>query len=101
MVKRNNFVYRYNKQKHLLFIFNSLKNDRTLLWENYVKRFFGVWNMAFHNPDDNDIKTFVENLIFYSELTEKSSGSLLSFWATVRRMLSTGKIGYLENIDLA
>ncbi|WP_117882302.1 BLUF domain-containing protein [Aureibaculum luteum] len=73
--------------------------DVTLLWENNAKRYFGEWNMAFHNPnDDDDVKQFVENLILFSDFAEKSSSALLSFWATVRRVLGDGNIRNLESI---
>lgn len=48
--------------------------------------------MAYYHPADDNLVHYVNNLLLLSELSEKSSGSLLNFWATVNKILSDGKI---------
>lgn len=92
------------KKKDVLQVFNKIRTDErhhtvTLLWENHVEdRFFGEWNMACYRPDDKNVKQFVNNLLLLSEFSERSSGSLLSFWATVRKILRNGTIGHYEKV---
>ena len=91
------------EEKEVLQLYETIKADErhqdvTVLWENNAKRNFGEWNMAFHNPNDDDVKQFVENLILFSDFAEKSSSALLSFWATVRRVLGDGKLRNVESI---
>lgn len=80
-------------KKDVLDIYHKIKMDKrhdevTLLWENQVEnRFFEEWNMAYYRPEDKDVKQFVNNLLLLSDLSERSSSSLLSFWATVRKIL--------------
>ncbi len=80
-------------QEEVLYIYKKIKADArhhtvTLLWENDVNtRFFAEWNMAFYRPDDNDVKFFVNNLLMLSDFSDKTSSSLLSFWATVGKIL--------------
>jgi len=62
-----------------------------LLWESNVNdRHFEEWSMAFHHPDQKDTNQFVSNLLLLSEITDRSSGSLYSFWGNVRRILLGG-----------
>ncbi|MBJ2174360.1 BLUF domain-containing protein [Aureibaculum sp. A20] len=91
------------EESEVLQLYEKIKADErhqdvTLLWENNAKRYFGEWNMAFHNPNNDDVKQFVENLILFSDFAEKSSSALLSFWATVRRVLGDGKLTNIESI---
>ncbi|MHA7943988.1 BLUF domain-containing protein [Formosa sp. 3Alg 14/1] len=83
------------EKKDVLEIFEKIKADNrhdsiTLLWENYVeKRYFNRWSMAFHRPEDQFSTQFVNNLLMLSSFSEKSSGSLRSFWGHVRRVLES------------
>ncbi len=89
-------------QIEVLRLYDIILSDKrhknvTLLWENFAeRRFFNEWNMAFHNPTHNNIKQFVDNLIMFSELSEKSTSSLLSFWATVREVMGDGQLKNVE-----
>ncbi|GGG50655.1 BLUF domain-containing protein [Bizionia arctica] len=84
------------KKKDVLEVFEKIKTDKrhhtvTLLWENQVdKRFFSEWHMAYYRPDDENLKLFLNNLLLLSELSDRSSSSLMSFWSTVREILGGG-----------
>ncbi|WP_435416445.1 BLUF domain-containing protein [Polaribacter aestuariivivens] len=75
-------------------IFEKIKLDQrhhsvTLLWENDIdRRFFPEWNMAYHQPKNSNLIQFINNLLLLSEFSDKTTGSLLSFWATVKNILS-------------
>ncbi len=92
------------RKKDVLQVYAKIRADKrhhtvTLLWENQVEsRFFEEWNMAFYRPSDENVKQFVNNLILLSEFSERSSGSLLSFWATVRKILRDGTICHYEKV---
>lgn len=81
------------RKKDVLHIYKKIKADERhhkiiLLWENQVdKRFFAEWNMAYHHPDDKNVKQFVNNLLLLSQLSDMASRSLLSFWSTVGKIL--------------
>ena len=78
----------------VLQVFEKIKNDQrhhtiTLLWENNVEdRFFTEWNMAYLRPNGESVKEYINNLLLLSMLSDKSKASLLSFWTSVRRILS-------------
>ncbi len=92
------------KKKDVLHVYGKIKGDKrhhtvTLLWENRVeRRFFEEWNMAFYRPEDGNVKNFVNNLLLLSEFSEKTSGSLLSFWATVGEILRSGTIDQFAKV---
>ncbi|RAJ17022.1 BLUF domain-containing protein [Olleya aquimaris] len=92
------------KKKDVLEVYDKIKADNrhhnvTLLWENNVdKRYFPEWNMAFHKPENENLKQHTNNLMLLSSLSDTSTGSLLSFWATVRKILSDGKNNHLKKI---
>ena len=99
----NSFVQILEGRKEdVLELYKKIEADQrhhtvTLLWESNVKsRVFTEWNMAFHRPANENVKYFVNNLILLSELSERSTGSLLSFWATVRKILRGGTINQLN-----
>ncbi|MDW5290327.1 BLUF domain-containing protein [Formosa sp. PL04] len=83
------------EKKDVLHVFKKIKSDErhhtvNLLWENDVyKRYFTNWNMAFYRPDDKFSMQFVDNLLLLSTFSEKSSGSLMSFWGHVQRVLGS------------
>ena len=83
-------------KKDVRQVYKKIKGDSdhhhvTLLWSNHVEnRFFSEWNMAFHRPDDENIKHFINNLTLLAELSDIHSPSLLSFWAKVRKILTNG-----------
>lgn len=83
-------------KKDVLEVYEKIKSDKrhynvTLIWDNNVDtRFFQEWNMAYHRPDDKNLKQFVNNLLLLSQLSARTSGSLLSFWGSVRRTLLEG-----------
>lgn len=91
-------------KRDVLQVYKNIMADKrhhsvTLLWENDIEnRFFEEWNMAFYRPDDEDLKRFVNNLVLLAEFSDKSSGSLLSFWATVSKILRNGTISHLEKV---
>ena len=63
-------------------------SEVTLLWDGDVKqRYFTGWNMAFYRPEEKNLIQYVNNLLMLSELSDKTSGSLLSFWSTVRNVI--------------
>lgn len=86
------------KKKDVLYIFDKIKTDKrhhslTVLWENHVdKQYFEEWNMAFYRPANLDVQNFVNNLLLLSEFSDRSSGSLLSFWGSVRKILRDGPV---------
>ncbi|MGY0393031.1 BLUF domain-containing protein [Bizionia sp. KMM 8389] len=79
-------------------IYKKIKADRrhhsvTVLWENIAQtRCFPNWSMAYHKPENENIKQYVNNLLLLSELSDTSSASLLSFWSTVRNLLRNNSI---------
>lgn len=85
------------KKKNVLAIYDKIKADDrhntvTLLWENDVdQRFFPEWNMAYLRPEEKNLQQYIDNLVLLSELSDKSSGSLLSFWGSVRKILKEDK----------
>ncbi|CDF79453.1 bluf domain protein [Formosa agariphila KMM 3901] len=92
------------EKKDVLEIFEKIKTDDRhhsihLLWENHVdKRYFKKWDMAYYKPNDQFATQFVDNLLLLSAFSEKSSGSLMSFWGHVRRVLESGSKQELENV---
>lgn len=86
----------------VLEIYEKIKTDKrhhkvTLLWENEVEnRYFTEWNMAYHQPKEKNLKLYVNNLLLLSQLSNRSSASLLSFWATVRTILKEGELREFE-----
>ncbi|AKP50841.1 BLUF domain-containing protein [Cyclobacterium amurskyense] len=101
----NRFVQILEGEKEdVLNVYNKIKSDKrhntvTLLWENPVdKRYFPEWNMAYHQPNNSNIIEFVNNLLLLSDLSDRSTSTLLSFWATVRKILNDGKIKLYEQV---
>ena len=90
------------KKKDVLELYEKIKADDrhhsvTLLWENNVEnRFFAEWHMAYYKPNDKNMNEFVDNLILLSELSDRSSSSLMSFWGNVRKILRGGAISQFE-----
>lgn len=86
----------------VLEIYEKITTDKrhhkvTLLWENDVEsRYFTEWNMAYHQPEDRNLKLYVNNLLLLSQLSNRSSASLLSFWATVRTILRGDEVREFE-----
>lgn len=81
------------EKKDVLQVYKKIKTDTrhqtvTLLWENPIdKRYFPEWNMAYHKPNSQNIIQFVNNLMLLSKLSDRSTSSLLSFWAAVRKIV--------------
>ena len=78
-----------------------MKDDRhhsiNLLWENEInERFFDDWNMAFYRPTDTSVQQFVNNFLMLSDLSDRPTSSLLSFWSTVRKILLGGPKNQFE-----
>ncbi len=84
------------KKKDVLKVYRKIRGDKrhhsvTLLWESDVEsRYFDEWNMAFYSAGDEHVKQFINNLKLLSELSERTSGALLSFWASVGNILRNG-----------
>lgn len=102
---KNKFVQILEGNKaDVLEIYENIKTDRrhhtiTLLWENDVEnRYFTEWNMAYHQPEEKNLKLYVNNLLLLSQLSSRSSASLLSFWATVRTILRGDEVREFEII---
>lgn len=78
----------------VISIYNKIKKDvrhydLTLLWECEVeKRHFDQWNMLYHMPTVENRKQYVNNLEVLSDLSDKSTAALLTFWAAVRKITS-------------
>ena len=101
----NSFVQILEGSKQdVLHVYAKIKADErhhsvNLLWENEVNtRYFEEWNMAYYRPVDNNVKQFVNNLLLLSHLSDRKSGSLLSFWATVQKILRGGSISQIEKV---
>ncbi|MCW2118020.1 BLUF domain-containing protein [Flavobacterium sp. 7A] len=84
------------EKKDVLEVYERIKKDNrhhsiTLLWENKVnKRHFEEWNMAYYNPNEKNMKLFITNFLLLSSLSDRNSGTLLSFWSSVRKILEDG-----------
>lgn len=82
------------KENDVLDIFEKIKQDARhyaveLLWENqYEGRSFSDWNMAFYQPNGNTHKEYLNNLLLLSQFSERASGTLLSFWGSVSKILN-------------
>ena len=91
------------KKEDVLQLYEKIKEDDrhnniTLLWENEVEnRYFPDWNMAYYNPEDKNLRLYLDNMLLLSELSIRSSASLLSFWASVRTILRKGNEREFEN----
>lgn len=92
------------EKKDVWYVYRKIKADPrhhtvTLLWENHVDhRFFEEWHMAFYRPDVTNVKAFVNDLLLLSELSDRPTSSLLTFWATVRKILLGGTISPFEHV---
>ena len=91
----NNFVQILEgKKEDVLSVYKKIKADErhhavTLLWESSSNlRHFPDWNMAYHQPESEHIISFVNNLTLLSELSDKATPTLLSFWGTVKKVLN-------------
>ncbi len=77
-------------------LYEKIKNDDRhdsviLLSENYVQEtYFHEWSMAYYEPAEKNIRHFVHSLITMAELSDKSTLSLKTFWAEVRKVLLGG-----------
>ncbi|RXJ45788.1 BLUF domain-containing protein [Gelidibacter gilvus] len=91
-------------KKDVRHVYRKIKADDrhqsvTLLWDTNVEtRFFKEWHMAFYRPEDKNIKTFVNDLLTFSDLTEKPTSPLLTFWATVQKILLDGTVKQFEKV---
>lgn len=80
------------EKEAVLETYEKIKKDSrhhsvTLLWEAEVNgRHFAEWNMAFYNPLEKNRKQFISNFLMLSSFSDTSSGALLSFWASVRKI---------------
>ena len=80
-------------EKDVREVFEKIKNDDRhhsikLLWDNQTdSRTFEEWNMAFYRADEKSGKLFIENLLLLSDYSDKSTSSLLSFWAEIGKIL--------------
>ena len=98
LIYHNNFFVQIleGNKNDVLEVFEKIKTDKrhhsvTMLWESTVdKRYFSEWNMAYYRPEDDNNKQFVDNLILLTQLSERTTGALLSFWARVRKTLIDG-----------
>ncbi|WP_373519518.1 BLUF domain-containing protein [Pricia sp.] len=92
------------RKKDVLKVYRKIKADKrhhsvTLLWESDVEsRYFDEWNMAFYRPGDENVKRFVNKLKLLSALSERTSGALLSFWASVGNILRNGATEQLAEV---
>jgi|SRR5680860_607830 len=92
------------RKKDVLTVYRKIRGDKryhsvTLLWESQVEsRYFDEWNMAFFRPGDENVKQFVNNLKLLSALSERTSGALLSFWASVGNILRNGATEQLAEV---
>lgn len=87
-------------KKDVQLVYEKIESDPrhqeiSLLWEADVeKRYFKEWNMAYYKPNDKNMVQFVNNMLLLSQLSDRSSGSLLSFWSNVHKILKNeGAIG--------
>jgi hypothetical protein len=86
------------RKRDVLEVYAKIRTDHryhrvTLLWEGEVaERYFEEWSMAFRQNSTSrrtdKERNFVSNMRLLSEFSDKSSGSLLSFWATIRKLLN-------------
>lgn len=88
-------------ESDLMQLFEKIKEDPrhkevTLLWENDVdKRTFDNWNMAYYQLNNETEKQFLSNLSLLSTLSEKSSLSLLTFWAAISKIVDGTRLNQL------
>ncbi|SDH86111.1 BLUF domain-containing protein [Winogradskyella thalassocola] len=89
-------------EKDVLNVFENISADKRhhsikVLWEAPVtQRYFSEWSMAFYRPLDKDLQHYVNNLLILTELSDRSTGSLLSFWASVRKIIRGGTLSQYE-----
>ncbi len=81
-----------NKSDVLHLYKKILEDDRhhsaIMLWDSNVEgRYFEEWEMAFYQPSHNNLKEYVNNLLMLSQFSERTSASLLRFWAAVGTIL--------------
>lgn len=84
------------KKEDVIELFEKIKEDDrhhnvSLLGENSIEQaYFPEWNMAYYEPNDQSVRHFVYNMISMAELSDKSTQSLQTFWAEVRKVLLGG-----------
>ncbi|AWG21989.1 hypothetical protein FFWV33_10915 [Flavobacterium faecale] len=106
LIYHNNYFVQIleGDKQAVLDLYEKIKKDKkhhsvTLLWENSVdSRHFEEWNMAFYQPEENNMKQFVANFMYLATLADRSTGTLLSFWASVRKILDDGMATPLERV---
>lgn len=80
-------------EEDVRFVYNKILQDKRhhsikLLWECSAEtRFFADWHMGYYVPLSDNESLFVNNYKLLSSLSDKSQGSLLSFWSAVDRAL--------------
>jgi hypothetical protein len=86
-------------KRRVLKVYAKIKLDSRhhsveLLWEGDVpERYFPNWSMGYYHhsgtsANDQNEELFINNMLLLSDLSNKTTSPLLSFWVTVRRFLN-------------
>lgn len=84
-------------KEDVLYIYNKIVQDSRhenveLLWDGETdKRYFSNWNMSFFSPETQSETLYVNNYIMLSQFSDVSSGSTLSFWSSVQKIINSKK----------
>lgn len=84
-------------KEDVLYIYNKIVQDSRhenveLLWDGETdKRYFPNWNMSFFSPETQSETLYVNNYIMLSQFSDVSSGSTLSFWSAVQKIINSKK----------
>lgn len=84
-------------KEDVLYIYNKIVQDSRhenveLLWDGETdKRYFPNWNMSFFSPETQSETLYVNNYIMLSQFSDVSSGSTLSFWSSVQKIINSKK----------
>lgn len=85
-------------KEDVLAIYEKISKDSRhenveLLWDGSTeKRYFPNWNMSFFTPETQSETHFVNNYIMLSRFSDVSSGSSLSFWSSVQKIVNSKKL---------
>jgi uncharacterized protein YbgA (DUF1722 family) len=84
-------------KEDVLYIYDKIVQDSRhekveLLWDGETdKRYFPNWNMSFFSPETQSETLYVNNYIMLSQFSDVSSGSTLSFWSSVQKIINSKK----------
>ena len=80
-------------KENVISLYNTIKKDSRhhdldLLWQGEAdKKHFKEWGMTYHSSKTESEKLFINNLLLLSQLSDKSTATLLTFWLAVKEVL--------------